>query len=91
MRAARYDVILLDETWYDTLTLLRGDGRWKLSVLHAGSREGWIPDCLYVSPETTGDSTADSHNETNSDVLENWFQDTLYENSHQLESTHRSK
>ncbi|KAJ4441723.1 hypothetical protein ANN_11581 [Periplaneta americana] len=35
----------------------------RIMVLHAGGREGWVPNCLYLSARTIKDSKSDSHDE----------------------------
>ncbi|PSN51246.1 hypothetical protein C0J52_11777 [Blattella germanica] len=49
-------------------------------VLHAGGSEGWVPNCFYLSAKNTGDAKADSHDDMNSDVFENWFKRYLIKN-----------
>lgn len=95
LRDTGYEIIFLDETWYDTHDVVKkgwDDGSCSCSlqapasrgkrimVLHAGSREGWVPNCLYLSSKNIGDSKADSHDEMNSTVFENWFKNTLLRN-----------
>lgn len=49
-------------------------------ILHAGSVQGWVPNSLYLSSKHIKDSKADSHDEMNGEIFENWFQNTLIKN-----------
>lgn len=47
-------------------------------MLHAGSHANWVPNC--TSQPKHRDSKVDCHDEIDSDVLLNWFQNTLLQN-----------
>ncbi|KAJ4450356.1 hypothetical protein ANN_01777 [Periplaneta americana] len=94
-RSAGHKIIFLDETWYDTHDVPKkgwDDGccscafnapvsRGKrIMVLHAGSSDGWVPNCLFLSARNIGDSKADSHDEMNSEIFEDWFTNKLMKN-----------
>lgn len=95
LRSQGYDVVYLDETWFDTHdTVKKGwdDGTCgcainvpvsrgkRIMVLHAGGAEGWAPNCLYLSAKNISDAKADSHDEMNATVFENWFKNLLLQN-----------
>ncbi|PSN38202.1 hypothetical protein C0J52_20747, partial [Blattella germanica] len=80
LRTAGCPIIFIDETWYDTHDVVRkgwGDGTCfcclqapssrgkRIMILHAGSSDGWVPECLYLSSKSISDSMADSHDEMN--------------------------
>ncbi|KAJ4451493.1 hypothetical protein ANN_02956 [Periplaneta americana] len=71
-------------TWYDRHDVVRkewDDGTCncilkspssrgkRIMVLHAGGRQGWVPNCLYLSVRNIQDSKADSHDEMTVDEL----------------------
>ena len=43
------------------------------------SHKEWVPSCLYVSPKNI-DCTANSRDEMNFDIFNNWFKNTLLKN-----------
>ncbi|KAJ4442121.1 hypothetical protein ANN_11987 [Periplaneta americana] len=78
LRSEGSQIVFLDETWYDTHDVVwKGwdDGTCncilkspssrgkRIMELHAGGREGWVPNCLYFSARNIQDSKADSHDE----------------------------
>ncbi|KAJ4440794.1 hypothetical protein ANN_10640 [Periplaneta americana] len=95
LRSEGSQIVFLDETWYDTHDVVRkgwDDGTCncilkspssrgkRIMVLHAGGREGWVPNCLYLSARNIQDSKADSHDEITGEVFENWFKTRLLQN-----------
>ncbi|KAJ4438537.1 hypothetical protein ANN_14484 [Periplaneta americana] len=52
----------------------------RIMVLHADSSDGWVPNCLFLSARNIGDSKADSHDEMNSEIFEDWFTNKLMKN-----------
>ncbi|PSN46425.1 hypothetical protein C0J52_15361 [Blattella germanica] len=87
LRTAACPIIFIDETWYDTHDLVRkgwDDGicscclqapssRGKrIMILHVGSSDSWIPECLYLSSESISDSMADSQDEMNGTCFEGY-------------------
>ena len=95
LRSAGYRIIFLDETWYDTHDVVKkgwDDGSCccclqspvsrakRIMILHAGSTEGWVTNCLYLSSKNIRDSLADSHDEMNADIFERWFENSLLPN-----------
>ncbi|KAJ4435121.1 hypothetical protein ANN_23696 [Periplaneta americana] len=94
-RSAGHKIIFLDETWYDTHDVPKkgwDDGSCscafsapvprgkRIMVLHAGSSDGWVPNYLFLSARNIGDSKADSHDEINSEIFEDWFTNKLMKN-----------
>ncbi|KAJ4425327.1 hypothetical protein ANN_28246 [Periplaneta americana] len=95
LRPEGSQIVFLDETWYDTHDVVRkgwDDGTCncilkspslrgnRIMVLHAGGREGWVPNCLYLSARNIQDSKADSHDEMTGEVFENRFKIRLLQN-----------
>ena len=95
LRTAGCPIIFIDETWYDTHDVVRkgwDDGTCscclqapssrgkRIMILHAGSSDGWVPECLYLSSKSISDSMADSHDEMNGNIFENWFENKLLAN-----------
>lgn len=94
-RVEKRPIIYLDETWYDTHdTVSRGwvdlstkcqtkapsnKGK-RITILHAGSENGWIPNCLLLSAKNIKDSNLDYHEDTTAELFENWFKDVLLPN-----------
>ena len=52
----------------------------RIRILQAGSDEGWVPNSLYLSSKNITDCKADSHDEMNDEIFENWFQNMLMKN-----------
>lgn len=95
LRAEGCEIVYLDETWYDThdvpkkgwddkscscclkAPVSRGK---RIMILHAGSEEGWVPNCLFLSAKNIGDAKADTHDDMNAQVFEKWFEHTLLKN-----------
>ena len=95
LRRQGYNIIFLDETWFHThdvnkkgwddrtcnCTLIVPVSRGKrIMVLHAGGKDGWVPNCLYLSAKNIGDAKADSHDDMNAEIFERWFENTLLAN-----------
>lgn len=88
-------IIYLDETWFDTHDTVRkgwvdrstkcqtkapsNKGK-RITILHAGSENGWIPNCLLLSAKNVKDSSLDYHEDTTAELFENWFQNSLLPN-----------
>lgn len=65
LKAACYDVIFLDETWYNTHDVVKKGCNsctlktsvslsQQIMVLDAGSHEGWVSNCSYISSKKLG-------------------------------------
>lgn len=94
-RSAGKSVIYLDETWFDTHdTLKKGytdsssncttktpcsRGK-RLIILHAGCEQGWIQGALLISSKHLKNSSADYHEDMDSELFEKWFSDQLLPN-----------
>lgn len=89
------NIIFLDETWYDTHDLKKkgfADQSSKcflnapcsrgqrIIILHAGSKNGWIPGALLLSAKNIKNSCADYHEDMTADLFETWFKDQLIPN-----------
>lgn len=94
-RSQGKQIIYLDETWYDTHDTLKKGYRdesgkcvtnapcsrgKRLIILHAGSENGWIPGGLLISSKSMKNSSADYHEDMDSQLFENWFRDQLLPN-----------
>lgn len=94
-RRENRSIIYLDETWYDTHdTVSKGwvdqsdkcrtrapSNRGKrITILHAGSENGWVPNALLLSAKNIADSSLDYHEDTTGELFENWFQHQLLPN-----------
>ncbi|XP_072035179.1 uncharacterized protein [Amphiura filiformis] len=94
LRRSGRPIVYLDETWLNTthtvgkcwlddagtggLNVPTGKGR-RLIILHAGSEDGFIPNCL-LSFESKGKKLADYHDEMNGDCFLTWFKNQLLPN-----------
>lgn len=94
-RSLSRPIIYLDETWFDTHeTPLKGwsdlsnkcqskapsnKGK-RITILHAGSKDGWIPNVLLLSAKNIKDSSLDYHEDTTAELFEEWFQTKLLPN-----------
>lgn len=91
-RAENRPIIYLDETWYDTHdTVSKGwvdsSGRCKtkapsnkgkrITILHAGTENGWVPNALRLSAKNIKDSSLDYHEDTTGEFFEDWFKNQL--------------
>lgn len=85
-------IIYLDETWYDTHDIKRkgwSDGTIKsaantpssrgkrIILIHAGSESGFVKGALKISAKNINNSSADYHQDMNSELFEAWFKDNL--------------
>lgn len=88
-------IVYLDETWFDTHdTVSKGwvdsskncqtkapsnKGK-RITIIHAGSEDGFVPNCLLLSAKNIKDSSLDYHEDTSAELFENWFQNYLLKN-----------
>lgn len=88
-------IVYLDETWYDThdtvskgWTDLSGNcimqvptnkGK-RITILHAGTENGWIPNTLFLSAKNINHCNLDYHEDTTGEVFEEWFKNKLLNN-----------
>jgi transposase len=88
-------IIYPDETWFDThetpskrwsdlsdrCQSKAPSNKWKrITILHAGSKDGWIPNALLLSAKNIKDSSLDYHEDTTAELLEDWFKTKLLPN-----------
>lgn len=94
-RTANRPIIYLDETWFDTHdTPSKGwtdmsqycqskapanKGK-RITIIHAGSEEGFVPNCLLLSAKHIKDSSLDYHEDTDAELFEGWFKNRLLAN-----------
>jgi transposase len=94
-RLENRSIIYLDETWFDTHdTVSKGwvdssqncqtkapsnKGK-RITIIHAGSEDGFVPNCLLLSAKNIKDSSLDYHEDTSAELFENWFQNYLLKN-----------
>lgn len=94
-RSENRSIFYLDETWFDTHdTVSKGwvdsssncqtkapsnKGK-RITVIHAGSEDGWAPNCLLLSAKNIKDSSLDYHEDTSAELFENWFENYLLKN-----------
>lgn len=92
LRSRDYDVLYLDETWYDTntcrmknwsddsdncvITTPPSKGE-RIVILHCGGRSGFIDDALFVTHQKMIDAPADYHGTMTADIFEDWFENRL--------------
>lgn len=94
-RSENRTIIYLDETWYDTHdtpskgwtdkskkchTKAPSNKGKRITILHAGSEDGWVPNCLFLAAKNISDSSLDYHCDTTAEVFEDWFQNKLLPN-----------
>ncbi|XP_017795847.1 PREDICTED: uncharacterized protein LOC108577227 [Habropoda laboriosa] len=88
-------IYYLDETWFDTHdTAAKGwtdsssqciaktptsKGK-RLIILHCGSEEGWVPNCLELCGYNLKDCNVDYHKNMKASIFEQWFQRKLLPN-----------
>ncbi|KAJ8921256.1 hypothetical protein NQ315_013728 [Exocentrus adspersus] len=87
--------IYLDETWFDTHdTVSKGwvnnSGKCqtkapsnkgkRITILHAGSENGLIRNCLLMSAKNINNSSLDYRQDTTAELFENWFKNSLLVN-----------
>lgn len=49
----------------------------RVIILHAGTEDGFLPGCLLISAKAIKDSSADYHQDMNSDLFETWVSKQL--------------
>lgn len=94
-RAEKRNLIYLDETWFDTHDVVQygwvdDSQKCKLNapcnrgkriiILHAGSENGFIPNCLLLSAKNIKESSADYHEDMTADLFEKWVEQQLLHN-----------
>jgi transposase len=88
-------IIYLDETWFDTHdtakkgwsdssrncnTKAPSNKGKRITIIHAGSENGFVPNCLLLSAKNIADSSLDYHQDTDAQLFENWFEYQLLKN-----------
>lgn len=88
-------IIYLDETWFDThatpskgwsdsssrcQTKAPSNKGKRITILHAGSENGWVPNALWLSAKNIKDSCVDYHEDTTAELFEEWFKNFLIPN-----------
>lgn len=88
-------IIYLDETWFDThdtpakgwvdpsgkcQTKAPSNKGKRITILHAGSEDGWVPNSLWLSSKNIKDSSLDYHDDTTAELFEDWFKNHLLPN-----------
>lgn len=88
-------IIYLDETWFDThdtpkkgwddsskncQTKAPSNKGKRITILHAGSENGFVPNCLLLSAKNIADSSLDYHQDTDAQLFEDWFKHKLLKN-----------
>ena len=86
-RSENRPIIYIDETWFDTHDTVgkgwddsSGNCQTKaplnkgkrITIIHAGSEKGWVPNCFLLSAKNTKDSTLDYHEDTGAELFEKW-------------------
>lgn len=94
-RVENRNIYYLDETWFDTHdTIKKGwqDSSSKcaldvpasrgkrISILHCGSKNGWVPNALLLSAKNIKDCSLDYHQDMTSELFENWMKNSLLPN-----------
>lgn len=89
------NIVYLDETWFDTHDVVKKgwtDGTKRctsnlppsrgkrLLILHAGSANGWVKNCLLLSSKCIKSASADYHQDMNAELFETWVQTQLIPN-----------
>lgn len=90
-----YHIVYLDETWYDSHEVSKmmwedGNKECHLSappskgkrivIVHAGCKDGFIPNCLLLCGKKLKECHADYHSDMNGEVFEDWFEKSLLQN-----------
>src|ERR1700729_2108660 len=94
-RQSNRAIIYLDETWFDTHDVVRygwvddtksctlnapcSRGK-RVIILHAGSKNGFVPNALLLSAKNISQSSADYHEDMTADLFEKWFSEQLLPN-----------
>lgn len=94
-RSENRPIIYLDETWYDThdtskkgwidaskhsTTKAPSNKGKRITILHAGSENGFVSNCLLLSAKNIADSSLDYHQDTDARLFEDWFENRLLKN-----------
>jgi transposase len=94
-RAENRPIIYLDETWFDThdtakkgwddcskkcQTKAPSNKGKRITIIHAGSENGFVPNCLLLSAKNIADSSLDYHQDTDAQLFEDWFEHRLLQN-----------
>lgn len=94
-REEQRSIIYLDETWFDThdtpskgwvdssskcRTNAPSNRGQRITIIHAGSEKGWVPNALCLSAKNIKDSCLDYHEDTTAEVFEDWFATKLLPN-----------
>lgn len=94
-RSENRPIIYLDETWFDThetpskgwsdssdkcKTKAPSNKGKRITILHAGSENGWVPNALWLSAKNIKDSCVDYHEDTTAELFEEWFKNCLLPN-----------
>ena len=89
------DIIYLDETWYDThevpdkgwidssgqcTTKAPSNKGKRITIIHAGTKNGFITNALALSAKNIKDSLVDYHDDTTAELFEDWFKNKLFSN-----------
>ncbi|KAJ8940711.1 hypothetical protein NQ318_009114 [Aromia moschata] len=94
-RDSNRTLIYLDETWFDTHDVVKygwvddtkncslntpcSRGK-RVIILHAGSKDGFVPNALLLSAKNITKSSADYHEDMTADLFEKWFVEQLLPN-----------
>lgn len=94
-RTENRNIYYLDETWFDThdttkkgwqdssskciLDVPASRGK-RISILHCGSKDGWVPNALLLSAKNLKDCSLDYHQDMTSELFENWIKNCLLPN-----------
>ena len=94
-RAEKRTLIYLDETWFDTHDVVQygwvdnskqcalngpcNRGK-RIIILHAGSENGFVSDCLLLSAKSLKQSCADYHEDMTAELFEKWIEQQLLPN-----------
>lgn len=94
-RDAGREIVYLDETWFDTHDVVQygwmddskkcnlsgpcSRGK-RIIILHAGSKDGFIPNALLLSAKNIKQSSADYHEDMTAELFEKWAEEQLCPN-----------
>lgn len=94
-RSKNRPIIYLDETWFDThdtpskgwvdssdrcKTKAPSNRGKRITIIHAGSEDGWVPNALSLAAKNINDSSLDYHQDTTAELFEDWFVHNLIPN-----------
>ena len=94
-RESGRDIVYLDETWFDThdvpskgwvdssdhcRTKAPSNKGKRITILHAGTKNGFVPNALALSAKNIKDSRVDYHDDTTAQLFEDWFKIKLLPN-----------